>query len=319
MEWYIEKHLETGGYRSLGESGRRYENSEGWIDCRVGRHIVFAHRENDYTAENFRDALHAHEYAEVILWCGGDVQYVSGDRTEDPAEGTVIVIPPRETHTTRLLSPTRYERYVVYISSSAFSEIGFGNPLSLFQDPDGEIFSGKLCGEELTRARAHLRSAEIRLDAGGEIGAYADLIEFLLLATRACSDSDVIRGEGKNALPAPVREIRRYIEASYATIPSVEALAAHFYYSREYLSRLFRRYYNLSPGDYIEQCRIRAAEERIASGERIADVCYGVGYRSMSAFSAAFRRVTGKPPSALRGRETKYSQICTLQTKKNEI
>ena len=95
--------------------------------------------------------------------------------------------------------------------------------------------------------------------------------------------------------------IRRYIEEHYDSITSIEEVAERFYYSREYISRLFRRYYNLSPGEYLERCRIREARLRIGNGERIADVCFGVGYRSMSAFSAAFRRVTGKQPSAFRG------------------
>ena len=58
----------------------------------------------------------------------------------------------------------------------------------------------------------------------------------------------------------------------------------------------------VKPGvrEYLEQCRIRAAEERILAGDRIADVSFAVGYRSMSAFSAAFRRVTGQTPSETR-------------------
>ena len=106
MKEYIEKHMESPHYVQSGEMPERYRNSEGWTDYRIGKHIIFAHRVTDYTAENFRDALHAHAYCEIVFRNEGVVQYISGDRTETPQEGSVIVIPPGTLHTTRLLKPS---------------------------------------------------------------------------------------------------------------------------------------------------------------------------------------------------------------------
>ncbi len=304
VDAYIERHILRSEYRETDEARARYENMQGWTDYRIGRHIVFAHRENDYDRKSFRDALHAHDYCEVLFYCGGDVQYVSRDRTEAPKRGSVIVIPPRTLHTTRLLFPSRYERYVLYLGSEAFS--GFGDGWSAYLRDGSPAFSCTLGENEMCAVYGKLGEIENALGKGtmdAEIASYAHVIDILLVLRRAFEGTRADDAESAGGyLPEPIREMRRYVEENYASIRSVEALAEHFYYTREYVTRIFRRYYNLSPGDYIEQCRIREAEIRIADGERVADACFAVGYRSISAFSSAFRRVTGKPPSAFRRR-----------------
>lgn len=306
MDAYIEKHFVQGEYTVHPDVPNAFENAQGWTDYRIGPHIVFAHRRNGFTAANFRDSLHVHDYCEVLFWCEGDVQYVSGDRAENPKTGSVIVIPPGELHTTRLLRDSLYDRYVLYFSPDAFALFGAGWSTCL--QSGSRAFAEVLSDGRRTAVYEKLSLIEERLsrgDASAEVGAYSAVIEVLLLLCEVFSSRDGATdecAETRQYLPEPIRAIRRYIEENYQTLTTVEAVAARFYYTREYVSRLFRRYYNLSPGDYIEQCRIREAEKRIAAGEKIADVCFAVGYRSISAFSSAFRRVTGKPPSAFRRR-----------------
>ena len=303
MNRYIESHLARGDYLPTEEGDRTYQNILGWTDYRIGDHIIFAHRTTDHNAQNFRDTLHTHEYCEVVFWLSGDVQYISGDRTEDPKPGSIIVIPPGGLHSTRLLHASRYDRYVLYVSKDAFSS--FGGALGDLLVSGSSTFAGVASPELNERAMKLLRDLEGCLEAGGEnaeLTAFSCVIELLLAVETVCAGNHASPRENKpKLLPKPVRAIRGYIEEHYSTISSVEEVATQFYYSREYVSRLFRRYYNVSPGEYIERCRVREAERRIAAGERITEVCYAVGYRSMSAFSAAVRRVTGKAPSAFRG------------------
>ncbi|MBO5270455.1 MAG: helix-turn-helix transcriptional regulator [Clostridia bacterium] len=299
MDAYIEKHLAQSGYRALGDG--RYLHPEGWTDVRIGAHAVFAHRDTEYTAETFHDALHAHPYTEILFWHGGDVQYVSRDRVAAAGEGRVIVIPPHTEHTTRLLSPSRYERTVLYVSPAFAGE--FSEELDVLFSPSSSVFVGTLAGEKRVRAEGVLCriAGAVSEQEGDRFSAFVAVSELLLLVKGAVTASDAWEtAEDEAYLPKPVREIRHYIETSYASIESVGAIAERFYYSREYVTRLFRKYYNLGVGQYLEQCRIREAEVRILRGERVADVCFAVGYRSISAFSAAFRRVTGRSPTGVR-------------------
>ena len=302
VDGYIKEHLRLGGYAPSAARGA-YDNEKGWTDYRIGEHIVFAHRTNDYRVDRFTDALHAHDYVEMILWVEGDVQYLSGSRGATAQEGSVVIIPPGRSHTTRLLRRGRYTRDVLYFSPAAFSPFGEEMLLSLLSAA-AECFTVTLTGDELRAARGAIDRITAAVTSDGPLGgfaAYSGVTDLLVTVSSA-----FVRGASPtqaHRLPETVSEIRRYIERNYAAVSSIDALACAFYYSREHLSRVFRKYYNISPHDYLERCRIREAMRRLRAGERVADVCYGVGYRSMSVFLAAFRRITGCTPSAFRKRE----------------
>ena len=80
----------------------------------------------------------------------------------------------------------------------------------------------------------------------------------------------------------------------------VGEIAAHFFYSREYVSRLFKKYYDTTILDYIHKLRISKSRALIAEGMPMIDVCYAVGFSSLSTFIRAFRAATDMTPSEYR-------------------
>ena len=64
----------------------------------------------------------------------------------------------------------------------------------------------------------------------------------------------------------------------------------------------------MSFGAWRRRVRLHNAIEEIVAGEPVARVAARRGYRSASAFSAAFRRSMGVAPSALRDARADYSQ-----------
>jgi AraC-like DNA-binding protein/quercetin dioxygenase-like cupin family protein len=65
------------------------------------------------------------------------------------------------------------------------------------------------------------------------------------------------------------------------------------------LARLFEREIGMSFGAWRRRVRLHNAIEEIVAGEPVAQVAARNGYRSASAFSAAFRREIGMAPSSL--------------------
>ncbi|MFQ5567338.1 MAG: helix-turn-helix transcriptional regulator [Paracoccaceae bacterium] len=74
------------------------------------------------------------------------------------------------------------------------------------------------------------------------------------------------------------------------------------------LARLFERETGMSFGAWRRRVRLHNAIEQIVAGEPVARVAARSGYRSASAFSAAFRRSMGVAPSALRDSRADYAQ-----------
>ena len=68
--------------------------------------------------------------------------------------------------------------------------------------------------------------------------------------------------------------------------------------SRRTFTRLFRAQTGLSFAQWRQQACLLAAIARLADGQAVTRVALDLGYASPSAFTAAFRRVLGKVPSA---------------------
>ena len=64
------------------------------------------------------------------------------------------------------------------------------------------------------------------------------------------------------------------------------------------LQRRFRRDTDLSFEQWRRAARLHAGRERIAHGESVSSAARAVGYRSTSAFIAAYRRQHGTTPGA---------------------
>ncbi|MBM3649727.1 MAG: AraC family transcriptional regulator [Alphaproteobacteria bacterium] len=70
--------------------------------------------------------------------------------------------------------------------------------------------------------------------------------------------------------------------------------------SERTLARLFQRETGLSFGAWRQQARVLEAMGRLGAGEPVTQVALDLGYDSLSAFSAMFRRAVGASPSEYR-------------------
>jgi AraC-like DNA-binding protein len=73
--------------------------------------------------------------------------------------------------------------------------------------------------------------------------------------------------------------------------------------SRSALAERFRQWTGLAPMQYLAQWRMQLAAGRLADGtSSVAGVAFDVGYGSEAAFSRAFKKLVGVPPSVWRDR-----------------
>lgn len=100
-----------------------------------------------------------------------------------------------------------------------------------------------------------------------------------------------------------LRHVRRRIDTDFEHPWTGLELARQAGVSREQLIRAFRREYGITPHRYLVARRLEAARTLIERGEaNVTEACFEVGFSSLGAFSTAFRRHHGMPPSATRKR-----------------
>ena len=96
------------------------------------------------------------------------------------------------------------------------------------------------------------------------------------------------------------------IEADLARSWTNAELARHASMSEEHLRRLCRRHYGRTPMAHVQHLRmLRACVLLRMMPDKLDTISGMVGYSSMFAFSAAFKRWAGVPPSAYRQKATK--------------
>ncbi len=95
--------------------------------------------------------------------------------------------------------------------------------------------------------------------------------------------------------------IRDTIEKNYSDNIRITDFSDRFYFSREYLSRLFKQKYGLGIYEYLTNVRMERAKQLLAMTDtRIRDISLRVGFPDTNYFSKAFHNYTGKTPSEFR-------------------
>lgn len=128
------------------------------------------------------------------------------------------------------------------------------------------------------------------------------LVEVLLIeALRSTSSQDappgLLRGLADEQLAPAFREMHARLARSWTVAELARAAAL----SRSAFFERFTRTVGLAPMGYLLAWRMTVAKELLRRGDlRLAEVAARVGYGSASAFSSAFSRHVGQPPSRWR-------------------
>lgn len=93
-------------------------------------------------------------------------------------------------------------------------------------------------------------------------------------------------------------QAKLYIDHNYAQNIDVNNVSDEAHFSKFHFIRLFKKAYGRTPHQYLIFVRIERAKEFLKVGNPIADVCFSVGFESISSFSGLFKRTVGITPSA---------------------
>jgi AraC-like DNA-binding protein len=94
---------------------------------------------------------------------------------------------------------------------------------------------------------------------------------------------------------------RDFIRANCLTVRSLDEVARQCRIDAAYLCRLFRRFDDQSPYQYLMRLKMTAAAQRLqAPDARVKEVAYALGFGDAFHFSRAFKKVFGVSPDAFR-------------------
>lgn len=98
-----------------------------------------------------------------------------------------------------------------------------------------------------------------------------------------------------------LQEIIEYIEENLLEELTLDGVAGHFYISSTLINQLFRNVFDMTAMEYVRYRRLSlAGNELLTSNIHIIDAALKYGYETPEAFSKAFTRFHGFPPSLIR-------------------
>ncbi|HUQ96884.1 MAG TPA: AraC family transcriptional regulator [Chitinophagaceae bacterium] len=96
--------------------------------------------------------------------------------------------------------------------------------------------------------------------------------------------------------------VYKYIHANYNDAPDVNKIAASVHLSTAAFCRYFKKQTKMTFTDFVNQYRITQAKTLLLQEKSVSQVCYEVGFESLSYFNKRFKMLTGENPSAFKKR-----------------
>lgn len=95
--------------------------------------------------------------------------------------------------------------------------------------------------------------------------------------------------------------VDQYIETNFMNKLTVQDIANHFNFSREYISRKYKQASHITVGEKISEVRIREAQKFLSQTNlSIVEIALLVGYNSSQHFSKVFKNALSMTPSDYR-------------------
>lgn len=293
---YVFKHINRNEYLA-SQNNCIFLSRFGWKDYLLNNNLVYSYRDNYYDKEHrFNEKIHAHTYYEFIFYLEGGVEFINNDRVIQAPPCSLVCFKPKSMHNARLVRDSRYKRHIFYLRPDLFLYNGIRSPILDFINSESNTFCLSIPQNEQAEIIKLLTALYEKVSKTDSPDMLTAVALSVIIFDFFNNHSDLMQPQG-DLIPDNIIKIKKYIDDNYATISSVEEIAQNFFYSREYVSRLFKKYYNISISNYLTRYRIFQSQKILEEKGSITEACYSSGFNNMATYISSFKKVVGILPS----------------------
>jgi AraC-like DNA-binding protein len=93
-------------------------------------------------------------------------------------------------------------------------------------------------------------------------------------------------------------QAKLFIDNNFSKKIDLDNIADEAYFSKFHFIRLFKKIYGKTPHLYLTQVRIDHAKQLLNTDISISEVCFSVGFESLTSFTGLFKKLVGLTPSS---------------------
>jgi len=98
-------------------------------------------------------------------------------------------------------------------------------------------------------------------------------------------------------------EAKLFIDKNFSEKIDLDNIAEESCFSKFHFIRLFKKAYGKTPHKYLTDVRIEQARKLLSENISVSDVCFSVGFDSITSFTGLFKKVNGISPSSFQKRQ----------------
>lgn len=247
-----------------------------------------------------KERLHFHNYYEVGICHEGEGEMIMGDQELPFYAGCVSIIPQSELHTTNTFGKKAYFEWMYFDIYEVLNELY----------PDDDILrenirhviekQGKLLTPDMDIRKIQFFIKGIIGEFQSKDYMYRDMVKYMLLMLVV----EIVRVLQNKDMPERVPVMKTdifpaiaYIKENYNTVIKIGTLAHCCGMSESYFRKVFEKYMNMKPLDYINFVRIqKSCALLIEQNLSVSDIAEKIGYECSSSFIRNFKKIIGCTP-----------------------
>ncbi len=232
--------------------------------------------------------LHIHDAFEIYLNLSGDVSFMVENRTYPISGGNLIITKPYEYHHCIFHDNKEHEHYCIQFSGDENNALLY----PFFNRKKGENNLIVLNSVSTASIIKHFDRL-LNVHESSDIDKYYHFIKILQIIENNVADSEL---EFLEDIPEKLRDVLNIISSCYAEPITIAKLASDIFVSVNTLERYFKRYLNITPGEYIKRKRLSEAMLMLNNNTSISQVAMQCGFSDTSNFIQIFKRTYGQTP-----------------------
>lgn len=244
---------------------------------------------------------HRHSFYELLLLLEGNVTYRIGEESYFLLPGDLLVLPGEIPHHPVSGGKGKYRRVVLWLTADFVRSLPDGDALAETlgmneENPQGRLYRFHATDGDTLAECALSIAEETRFEHPMGDTMSTLLVTRLLILIRRAAVSAREQEDGAPSSLYRIREVTAYIDENLHRDLTLDSIADRFFFSKFYLSHLFKRHMNMTPHAYITERRLLLAKQLLAEGTPPTEVFKLCGYTDYSVFYRSFKKFYGIAP-----------------------